>query len=243
MLSDDMAIELIRGFGQQSRYTGPEERYAERTDRDSLWWNDLYTPSERAWRIESDPDGEPLLSYLDFGDIARDDSDSCGQSGAVVRSNLRALKADHPNVFTSLCYSGSESLGAFLVDLDDDMASCLLGLAHDYPLYSDETHSALEDEDIEQSWAQWARSHVYGELTYRTQDDWDTIGEKRVEDLLWALIHAAKEGRVPKLGYGSGEEGIYHDGLEITWDWKLIPLLAAAIQRTAHKLRKRGVIA
>jgi hypothetical protein len=243
MISDDMAIELIKEFGAQSRWSGPEERYAERTDRDRLWWNDLYTPSERDYAERDDHEpGEPLLSYLDFGGIARDDSDSCGQSDLIVRSNLRSLTAAYPNVFTSLCYVGSESLGAFLVDLDDGMASMLLGLAHEYALYDDEDMSALESEDIEESWAQWARMHVWGEVNERTQDDWDAIGDERVEQLLWSLIHAAQEGKVPTLGYGSGEEGVHHDGLEVCWDWNLIPLLSAAIQRTAHKLRKRGVI-
>lgn len=241
MLSEDLAQELIKEFGQQSRWAGAEERFAERPERDHLWWNDLWTPNER----ERDMGAHEtiLLSYLDFGNVARDDSDSCGQAHTWVRSNLRAIKAAYPNTFTSLHYIGSESLGAFLADIDDDIASMLLGLAHQYPLFDESDVSALEDEDIEESFNSWAKQELYGRMSDRVQDEWFAIGDERVTELVWSLVHAAKEGKVKSIGYGSGDECVRHDGLEVSWDWEpMIKPLASAISHRAHKLRKRGLI-
>lgn len=242
MLSDDMAKRLIYTFGGRDSSIGGHESYAERTDG-HLWWNDLYSHYQRDYAEQER--GLILYAYLDFAGIARDDSDSCGQASIAYRSNLRAIKAAYPNVFTPLHYVGSECLGAFLVDLDDDVAEMLIGLADEYPLFDESDCSALEQEDIEESWAQWAMREFYSLMSDRIQDDWMAIGDERVTDLAWSLVWAAQEGKVPSIGYGSGEEGVYlYNGLEVCWDFKhMVGPLSSAISSTARKLRRRGVVA
>jgi hypothetical protein len=240
MLSDDMAKRLISMFGDRDISIDGMTLYAERTE-DNLWWNDLYQPYERDY-AEGER-GLTLYAYLTFTGVARDDSDSAGQSRSWVRSNLRAIKAAYPNVFTPLHYSGSECLGAFLIDLDDDIGEMLIGLAEGYPLFDEDDVSALEQEDMDASWDQWAKQQFYGNMSDGAQDDWHAIGDERVEQLAWWLVHKGQEGRVSSMGYGSGEEGVSHDGLEVSWDFEpMMAPLAHAIRSTARKMRKRGLI-
>lgn len=242
MLSDDMAKRLIYTFGSRDDRVGGHEVYAERDDRECIWWNDLHQPYQRDYAEQER--GLILYAYLDFTGIARDDSDSGGQASVAYRSNLRAIKATYPNVFTPLHYVGSECLGAFLVDLDDDVAEMLIGLADGYPLFDEDDVWALEQEDIEESWSQWAMQEFYSLMSYRVQNDWTAIGGDLVTDLAWSLVRAAQEGKVSSMGYGSGEEGVHHDGLEVCWDYKrMTSPLASAVSATARKLRRRGVIA
>jgi hypothetical protein len=218
MLSADMASEILKAFGP--------ERFAERDDSAYVTWSQV-----RQCRYD---DAE--LSYVDLGDIARDDSESVGQATTVDRSNFHALIEAYPDRFTYTGYVGCDSLGIFLVDLDDDLAGLLLHLKHEYPVFDEEAMSALEQSDIEESWEFWGRWHVRGEVNERTQDDWDAIGDARVDDLLWSLVHHQHN-------HGPGDRPVYHTGIEVVWEWEdILAPLSSAIQRTAHKMRKRGLI-
>jgi len=227
-LSADMATEIIRAFGL--------ERFAAREDRDWVSWSELcsYYPDD-VYRRE-DRLGNPLYSFVNLGDIARDDSMSVGQASTVDRSNYHALMRDYPDRFTYISYSGSDVLGIFLVDLDDQLAELLLGLRDNCPVYDEDAMSTLEQEDIDASWESWGRWHVRNEVNERTQDDWDAIGDAKVNDLLWGLVNF-------QANHGSGDRPVYHNGLEVIWYWDdIVSHLSSAIQRVAHKLRKRGLI-
>lgn len=227
-LSADMATEVVKAFGP--------ERFAEREDRDWVGWYELtaYGPDD-VYRRE-DRLGNPLYSFVDLGDIARDDSMSVGQATTVGRSNFHALMRDYPDRFTYISYAGADVLGIFLVDLDDQLAEVLLGLKHEHPVYDEDAMSTLEQEDIDASWESWGRQHVLWEVNERTRDDWDAIGDAKVDDLLWGLVSF-------QANHGAGDRPVHHTGIEVVWEWDdIIGHLSSAIQRTAHKMRKRGLI-
>lgn len=238
MIDQDMAEQLLQVFGRQvSWQRGPQETYAERPDHGVNYLSgrcDLVT-------TRYDDEDKGLLSFIEVGDVARD-SDMC-DGDSMRESNFRSLQRDFPHLFYVVGYSGAEVLGVFLADLDDDTAGMLIGLVEQYPVYDESDMSELEDEQITASWGQFASSDLYRDMSDSVQDEWFAIGDKRVEQLAWSLVHAAKEGRVPSIGYGSGDECVQHTGGEVSWDYKrMTPALASAISHTAHKLRKRGLI-
>lgn len=238
MIDNDTAEEILRVFGRQVTWQrGPQETYAERPADGADYLSgrgDLIT-------THYDDEDKGLLSFVDIGQVARK-SDMC--DGYVTdESNFRSLRRDFPSLFYVVGWSGVETLGVFLADLDDDTAGMLIGLVEQYSVHDDSDWCALEDEQIHASWAQFASSDLYRGMSDSVQNEWSAIGDEQVEQLAWSIVHAAKEGRVPSIGYGSGEECVRHTGLEVSWDYEaMTPPLASAISHTAHKLRKRGLI-
>lgn len=237
MIDDDTVKELLRVFGRQVTWSRDiQETYAERPDdgADYLSWHELIT-------THYEDEDKSLLSFVEVGQIARDSRMCDGSS--VYESNFRSLRRDFPSLFYRVGYSGAEVLGVFLADLDDDTAGMLIHLVEQCPLYDESDMSELEDEQIRESWRQYASADLYRGMSGSVQDEWHAIGDERVEQLAWSLAHAAKEGRVPSIGYGSGEECVRHTGAEVSWDYRRMTApLASAISHTAHKLRKRGMI-
>lgn len=231
MISDETADQLFKILDSREEWTV-------RPDGDYIPCHELERFVDFAY---AESNGHAMLSFLDLGRVART-SDMCDGS-TVDESNMRSLLRDYPGTFYRVGYHGAEILGAFICDLDDDMANILIGLVEQYPLYDESDHSMLEHEQMHDSWGEWAAQEVYGRLTDRVQDEWHAIGDERVSELLWDLVRAAQEGKAKRIGYGSGWECVQHNGAEVVWNWdEVVPYLASAISHTAHKLRKRGLI-
>lgn len=232
MIDQDTADQLFKILDSREEWTV-------RPDGDYIPCRELERFVDFAY---AESNGHFMLSFISLGRVARV-SQMCDGS-TMDESNMRSLLRDYPDTFYRVGYSGADVLGAFICDLDDDMANMLIGLVEQYPLYDESDLSELEDEQITESWGQFASADLYRGMSDKVQDEWFAIGEERVEQLAWSLVHAAKEGRVKVIGYGSGDECVHHTGHEVSWDYeRMTAPLASAISHTAHKLRKRGVIA
>jgi hypothetical protein len=159
-------------------------------------------------------DDQALFASLEK--VARGDCQA-GQSTTVDRSNYRSLHREHPDVWTDLVFSNVTALGAFVADLPPEVVDVLCRLKESYPLFDEDDHSALEDEEIDASWEQWVSADVFGLLGERAQEVWSALDADTVRRLWWDTVTG--------LGYRPD-----HNGLHVSWDYtRLVPAYAARL--------------
>lgn len=148
--------------------------------------------------------GEP---YVSFDSVACGE-DRYGQVPTWSRSNYRSLRRDFPQFpWVDTSYLNTNALGCFVSDLDDDMTGILVGLAETYPVYDEADMSDLESDEIGESWSEYMRDEVWGELPEVTRTVmWDLLTEDTVTDLWWACVSAEVFGSYPE-----------HRGVEVAW--------------------------
>lgn len=140
------------------------------------------------------------------GDLSYFQPDHLGGSdysgGVVNKANYRdfvQLFGDIPGVCTS--WGGHGTYAVFIrEDVDnEELIDCLRGLA-DYPLISDETLSALEQELTEEAWKNWARSDFAHGIAKKFlmgpddtyPDDWEA-DDDTVRKIFYILAERANE--------------------------------------------------
>jgi hypothetical protein len=146
-----------------------------------------------------------LAAYVDLRSVARGE-DTADQTTTTHRSNYRSLIRDNADVFTPVSYMNVDVLGAFVADLTDELAATLTSLATGHPVYDEHDLSELESDEITESWDQYVRADVTGEVCDSpvVGDAWDALTEDEQHDLFWTVCDAL---------------AIYpeHDGREINW--------------------------
>jgi hypothetical protein len=154
---------------------------------------------------------EGTRAFADLGRIGRGD-DTAGQTGSVSRSNYRSLMRDYPDIWTPVSYSNVDALGAFVSDLPDEVIDILTGLADQHPIYDEDDMSALESEEIAESWDQYVRSDLTSEI-YRVHPDegdaWDALTSDQQRDMFWSAVEATDS--YPE-----------HSGLDVVWRYDAI---------------------
>jgi hypothetical protein len=90
--------------------------------------------------------------------------DYCGD--AVQRSNYRSLLRDFPETFVDVYGDYGSSYLALPVDaaIPEHLFDELVSLAHDYPLYDEQDHSALEMELVEAAWDSYLEADIRRDL-------------------------------------------------------------------------------
>lgn len=189
-------------------------------DRSTVWCSDV---SE----LDS-AHGSELEAYVMLGSIGRGE-DTAGQSTTVDRSNFRSLQRDYPDVFTPTAYANVDSLGAFLADIPDEVADILAKLATDYPLYDEEDHSELEDEEITASWEQYVSADFPRELPEDVSDEWDNMTEDAQREHFWEAVQATES--YPE-----------HSGLDVCWRYGPIAEHVATVLRVRSLRAASAVI-
>lgn len=104
-------------------------------------------------------------------------NDLYSQTTTWQRANYRALRADYPDVFVDIEYSNVVSLAITSGALDEhpELADLLAKLADEYPIYSDEAVSELEDEEIMESIGDYVTSDIRHEMTESDRERWDDL--------------------------------------------------------------------
>lgn len=127
-------------------------------------------------------------------------------ASTVDRSNFRALQRDYPNVFLPVSYSNLDTLGFFVHSVDESVIHLATNLGEQYPVYDDSDLSALEDEEITESFEQYLWWDLRDRLTDAENDFVSEMGDRsRLRDAFFSATH----------------EGDYypeHDGMEVRWD-------------------------
>lgn len=184
-----------------------------RSDADGGWVSPSYVTWESTFSpVSEEPSPHYGQAYVSFESVARGD-DSYGQSDCTVRSNYRSLKRDFPDFpWVDVSYMNTNGLGCFVEDLTEEMLEILVGLSVDYPLYDECDHSAVEQEEIDESWDGWLRRELYRHFDSMRptcgslQLIWDGLGESAVEDLFWTAVSQDMLGNYPE-----------HRGTEVVW--------------------------
>ena len=194
-------IKTLRSAGFHIMYT-----FRPTEDRDYISWSDLsnYPADER----------EP---YADLSSIGKGE-DTAGQSTTLDRSNYRRLREDYPDTFTPVSYSNVDSLGAFVADLSDDVIETLTDLREQYPVYDEEDMSAIESEEIDSDWDDFAADDLGRELPEVVQDAWESLSGDEKRELFAEACETA--GYWPE-----------HNGIEVLWSY--------AYERTAEYIAGR----
>lgn len=214
ILTLDDKIKMLRDAGFDLGYTRREYVWPKGGDRGHVRSLDIRWESGpmRYWRgpVTSEPD-DGAVPYVGFGDVAAG-TDQYDQASTDVRSNYRSIRRDFPEFpWVDVSYMNRDDLGAFVDDLDTDMVERMCGLKVDYPLYDEGDHSALELEEIEDSWDSWLRREIRSHLSDEARDVYDfVLDHGSVDDLdgvWWAMIR----------GDGLGGCLPDHDGLDALW--------------------------
>ncbi len=208
------------------RPTGPYGWNASRSyaTAPGTWDMSERVPSYVSHRSVHNLPEENTRAFVDLGDIARGD-DRTGQNSTVDRSNYRSLLEAYPDTFTPISYPDTDTLGAFVGNLPDEVVEVVAGLKCDYSLFNEEDMSALESDEIQESYGQWARSDVAGTLDDESRDLWDALDFVKLpaevtpdgvetperwaqEDLFWDAYSR-----------NEGNDYATHTGTEVSWDF------------------------
>jgi len=200
-------IEALRSAGFPVRYVD---------------YDDAEPPLYVAWHDPQDrPEGmmnpQP---WVDLCKVARGE-DSAGQAQTVDRSNYRSLERAYPDIWLPLSYSNVDTLGALVRDLDGHLIAVLTALREQNPVYDEEDLSKLEDEEITESYRQFARDDIRAALPERVGDLWDEMTADEDETLVWSVVADLELSPV-------------HDGLSVQWE------TAKLAREVARRLETRG---
>ena len=178
-----------------------------RSDTDRGYVDPYRITHEDSWRkVSAEPCEHYGEAFVYFDNIALGE-DTHGQADAVSRSNYRSLIRDFPDFpWVRVSYMNTDGLGCFVADLTEDMLGILVGLSVEYPLYDEEDHSELQDEEIDASWKDWISGEVYRELSEPCRSMWDALGDSEVTDMWWACVSSDVFGNYPA-----------HHGTEVVW--------------------------
>ncbi len=162
------------------------------TEGDATW-------SYGSWVDDTTETTHALINYTLWSDYS---------GSTVERSNERSLREDYPGTFVKL-YGGYGTSGLMLpVDrptawfADDDdgglerWQSLLEDLAHleDYPLYSDDDHSALETEIADEAWDAYARADLLRDLASAGVPDDALADDATLRARFYALTYSQNYG-------------------------------------------------
>lgn len=100
-------------------------------------------------------------------------------------SNRRSLLRDFPDTFTILSgdYGYEALLLPFHASIPEHLFNTLVMLADEYPLFDESDHSELEQEMIDEQWAEWGRMEFRNSLQdfASTDDDIDATYWRAVQ--------------------------------------------------------------
>jgi hypothetical protein len=182
--------------------------YAHRPDEGQGWI---------AWHDRSDYPRDDTEPYADLSAVGKGE-DYYDQSSTLDRSNYRRLREDYPDTFTPTSYSNVDTLGAFVADLSDELTETLIGLREQYPVYDEEDMSALETDEINEQWQDFASDELGKELPPDASEAWSAL----TKDERWRVFSEACDaaGYYPE-----------HSGIEVLWSY--------AYERTAGIIAER----
>lgn len=213
VLTLDDKIKMLRDAGFDLAYACPSTIWPQGEDRGHIRSTDVVWESGpmRYWRgdVTSHPDMS-RIAYVSFGNVAAGE-DRYNQTSTVNRSNYRSIKRDFPQFpWVDVSYMNRVDLGAFVDTLDQDMIDLLCGLATEYPVYDEGDMSALESDEIDESWDQWLRREIRDHLTEREQDVYDYVwtygASGDLDDVWWDMVRDDGLGSYPE-----------HNGIEVCW--------------------------
>lgn len=159
------------------------------------------------------------LQYVNLGTIAKG-TDGANQTSTYLRSNYRKLREDFPDIWTDTSYSNVDVLGAFVADLPDEVIDILIHLKGDDYVYDSDDLSALENDEITESWDEYVRSDITIVL-YKAdvENEWDALTHDAQKAMFWAAV--TKSDYYPE-----------HDGLDIIWHFdKILPVLVDMLRK------------
>jgi hypothetical protein len=163
-------------------------------------------------------DGTFTRAYVDLGNVARGE-DAYGQTTTLDRSNFRSIMRDYPDMFTPTSYSNTDSLGAYVGNLTEDVISELCGLVTGYPVYDESDMSELESDEITESFDSYVRRDITCEIAESHRDTWEfLLTPDEQESAFWSAVTAADY--YPE-----------HDGHDVCWRYEdFMPQLLDAIE-------------
>jgi len=135
------------------------------------------------WQVSDHRRSRADAPYVSFGQVARGDCPA-GQSSSVQRSNFRVAHRRFPHAWTDTVHRDVTVLGAFVADLPPAAVDQMVRL-NSYPLLDEDDHSALEDDDIHDSWRQWVAADVRGLLDEPTRRLFDATDDAVCQQLWW----------------------------------------------------------
>jgi hypothetical protein len=165
--------------------------------------------------------GWDTIAYVSFESVARG-TDSLDQTSTVHRSNYRRLRAVYPNVWTDTAFSNCRALGAFVRDLPENVVGIMCGLATDYPVYDEEDMSALESDEIYDSYDQYAERDMVRELPDDVRDMWDELGWEYATDGTATAFHPTVARDLFWQAVEATESYPEHNGLDVLWRYEKI---------------------
>jgi hypothetical protein len=161
--------------------------------------------------------------YVSFGAAASGDCAS-GHASTLHRSNFRVLHRRYPNAWTDLVFSNITVLGAFACDLPPQAVDQLCALTGD-PLLDSADLTALEQQEIRESWQQRVAQDVHTLLDAPAREAFAALPDAQREQLWWQT--AADLGVQPE-----------HTGYTVRWNYdRLVPAYA---QRLIGHTRRAG---
>lgn len=201
-------IETLERAGYKVRYADIRKAYQ---------WSD---PHVSCWDLHDSPYGDRTSPYVEFGDVASGE-DYYSQTTTWQRSNFRRLLQDYGRKLAAMSYTNVDALGAFVVNLDEDLLNLIIGLREQYPIYDEEDMSALEDEEITEAFASYLHADLYRDLPEWWQDIDSSFSDKEIEEAWWECVWAMdQDGGL-----------VEHNGIECVWnDKKALSVLIAALR-------------
>jgi len=184
-MTDKLAALKLAGF--TISYADPKDGH----ECGYLSWSDVHTM----------PQSDVDRPYVDMGSVARGE-DGAGQASIVDRSNYRSLVRDYPGLFVPTSYSNVDSLGVFVADLNEDTLAVLVRLATEYPIYDEDDSSALESEEVFESWGQYLWADI--DLSEQWQEVSYLFTSDEIRDAFFAVL--SDESDYP-----------LHDGTDVVW--------------------------
>lgn len=167
------------------------------------------------WQVSDHRRSRADAPYVSFGQVARGDCPA-GQSSSVQRSNFRVAHRRFPHAWTDTVHCDVTVLGAFVADLPPAAVDQMVRL-NSYPLLDEDDHSALEDDDIHDSWRQWVAADVRGLLDEPTRQLFDATDDAVCQQLWWDT--ATDLGLEPE-----------HSGHRVAWNYPaIVPAFAARL--------------
>lgn len=85
------------------------------------------------------------------------------ETGLIDSANIEYLETHYPRAVKLMEYNATISRWKFLQS--EDLQDIIKGLAEDYPLISDDIHSRLQNEAMEEAWNDWAASEIDDDLS------------------------------------------------------------------------------
>jgi hypothetical protein len=203
---------VINARTEKLRSAGFSIVYAYRPDEGQDWI---------AWHDRSDYRREDTEPYADLSAVGKG-PDYYDQSSTLDRSNYRRLREDYPDTFTVTSYANVDTLGGFVADLSDELTEELIGLREQYPVYDEEDMSAIETDEIDEQWADFASDELGKELPEDINEAWSALNK----DERWQLFSEACDaaGYYPE-----------HNGIEVLWSYAYERTIPVITERLRHE--------